>query len=229
VASTASPTALASASPRASEAVPASPTALASASPRASEAVPASQTAPTDASPLTYSDDEQWLLEAIREDARVACVPERGDIQPRAIAAVGCRLETPLVHHISAFLVPPQVDADGTKTDLALQTYLELLTSYGVQPRTGDCQAGTSGDSSWPDYLPDVSSPDEEGPYRPSRSGCFLDQNGIANVAVTCYAGISIWIYGGNDDLAGLYAWAWRLAEGESPDRDPPGICAFPD
>jgi hypothetical protein len=207
----------------------ASPTALASASPRASEAAPASPTAPTDAAPLAYSDDEQYLLGAIREDARVGCWPERGDIQSRAIAAVGCLPESPLVLHISAFRVPPRVNADGTLTDLAIQTYLELLRSYGVEPRTGDCQAGTSGDSSWPDYLPDEGSTYSGGPYSPWRSGCFLDQNGIANVAVTCYAGISIWIYGANDDLAGLYAWAWRLAEGESPDRDPPGICAFPD
>jgi hypothetical protein len=205
--------------------VAASATAVPTPTPRHSAA------APTETPPLTFSVDEQRLLEAIRVDARIGCGPTRGDIQPRATAAVDCFPESPQVQHISAFLVPPLVSPDGLKAAVALQTYLELLASYGVQPRTGNCAAGTSGDSSWPDYLPDDAAGTgyEVGPYSPRRSGCFLDQNGIANVAVTCYADISIWIFGDTADLASLYAWTWRVAEGESPDRDPPGICAFAD
>jgi len=96
----------------------------------------------------------------------------------------------------------------------------------GVNPRTGDCLAGIPGDSSWPKYLPDE---DEDLGYRAERSGCFLDQRGIANVRLTCYGSLYVGILGKNADIAGLYKWAWRVADGDSTDRDPPGICAAPD
>ena len=105
--------------------------------------------------------------------------------------------------------------------------YLDRLAGHGVELRSGDCAADDTGDSSWPDYLPDEG--EFGGEFRELRSGCYLDENGIANVALTCYGGILIGITGTGDDRAALYEYAWRLAEGESPDRDPPGMCAAPD
>jgi hypothetical protein len=46
---------------------------------------------------------------------------------------------------------------------------------------------------------------------------------------LTCYGDVYIGILGKGRDIAPLYAWAMRVAAGESTQRDPPGICARPD
>ena len=63
----------------------------------------------------------------------------------------------------------------------ALAAYIARMASYGVALRSGDCQAGTAGDRAWtPGDGPD------EGGDLPYRIGCFLDENGTANVRLTC-------------------------------------------
>lgn len=69
----------------------------------------------------------------------------------------------------------------------------------------------------------------DDGGYSPYRSGCFVNEVGLANIRLTCYGAMYIGVVGKNADLATLYDWAWRVAEGESPERDPPGLCAAPD
>ena len=119
----------------------------------------------------------------------------------------------------------------GSFTDVgkgsALDAYLARLAEAGVTPRSGDCAAGTAGDRSWPAYLDDYG--DGTPDYRAERSGCFVDANGMANVRLTCYDDIYMGVLGRNGDVAGLYEWTWRIADAETVDRDPPGICAAPD
>jgi hypothetical protein len=74
--------------------------------------------------------------------------------------------------------------------------YLNHLGSYGVSPASGDCASGRSGDATW--------SPT-------GRSGCFLDENGTANVRVVCdstYVGV----LGTDEAIADLYRWTWKPA-----------------
>ena len=75
----------------------------------------------------------------------------------------------------------------------------------------GDCAAGKAGDSPWVD---------EDGKVG-GRIGCFLDENGTANVRVTCgptYVGI----LGRDDDIAALVRWV-RDRDGEPTARRPSG------
>ncbi len=194
------------------------------ASPSSTASVPAASPSPV-ASP-TYTAAERRLLDALRADAHIGCAPRRTNLPTLSTAAVECHVDTALVDRVGVYGFGPTAGAEGL--DPAIQTYLDKLAEYRVKPRTGDCQAGKPGDSSWPDYQPDEQDDGSPG-YRPMRSGCFLDENGTANIRLTCYGDIYIGILGKNADIAALYAWAWRVAQGESTDRDPPGICAAPD
>jgi hypothetical protein len=148
----------------------------------------------------------------------VACTPRRTGLPARATAGIECRVDTALVDRVGVY--------GFNGDDDILSVYFDRLARYGVLPRTGACRRGAVGDRSWPDYLPDEA---VDGGYSPLRSGCFIDENGIANVRVICYASIYIGILGKDADVAALSEWAWDVAAGESSDRDPPGICAAPD
>jgi hypothetical protein len=183
-------------------------------------ASPSPPPAPT-STPAALSEDEQQVADALRVDARVRCTPIRAGLPDGAQAGVECHPDDALVARVEAF-------GFGLGGDEAMfQEYVDRLAGQEVELRSGDCAAGESGDSSWPAYLPDEG--DFGGGFRELRSGCYLDESGTANVALTCYGGILVAITGTGDDRAALYEYAWRLAEGESPDRDPPGMCAAPD
>ena len=95
----------------------------------------------------------------------------------------------------------------------ATATYLGRMASYHVAKGKGDCAAGKPGDSPWVD---------EDGKVG-GRIGCFLDENGTANVRVTCgptYVGI----LGRDDDIAALVRWV-RDRDGEPTPDGRPGIC----
>jgi hypothetical protein len=160
-----------------------------------------------------FSDDEANLLAVIRADARVACEPRRVDLPPRAIAGVECTPNTALVARVGAYLFRGDRDAETT--------YLEKLAEYGVRPLTGDCQAGTAGDSSWTrDDGPTDSTP------RRGRHGCFLNEDGIANYRATCAGNTYVGILGKNKDLKALFQWATRFPGGpEGGMPSAPGIC----
>ena len=112
----------------------------------------------------------------------------------------------------------------------AATTYLERLASYDVKPGTGDCPGGKSGDAAWMPgdrkagkdsdrvYVGDT------GPWVVGRIGCFLDENGTANVRLTCgttYVGI----LGRDADLADLDRFALASATGPTKAGKAPGIC----
>jgi len=197
------------------------PTTTPDVSPRPSVAPPSVKPSPSPTPAPVFSAAEKRLVEALRADVRVGCAPRRSDLPQDAVAGVECHLTTALVDRVGIYSFKEEIASDA-----ALQAYLVRLVDNGVNPRTGDCLKGVPGDSSWPSYLPDE---DEDLGYRLERSGCFLDENGMANVRLTCYDSLYVGILGRTADLAGLYKWSWRVAPGEDTHRDPPGICAAPD
>lgn len=168
--------------------------------------------------------DEATLVDALRRDAAVACAPRRGDLPTiDMIAGIECRVETDLVERVGAYLFrdPPT----------AARWYLARLAGYGIGPGTGDCTTGSDGgDAAWSPGEGESGGDgtdrvvlDGTGPWAVGRVGCFLDENGTANVRVTC-GGVYVGILGRDQDYAPLHRWAWWV----SPAReagDQPGIC----
>ena len=187
--------------------------------PSATSTPPRATPTPTPAPPASRA--ERDLLGFLRSDARVDCVPRRTELPRGASIGVECRPDDPLVARVGIYGFGDEPDEAAV-----LSMYFDRLAEHGVSPASGDCQAGVPGDASWPDYLPDR---DEDGVYRPTRAGCFIDQNGNANIRVLCYGPYYVGILGRRGDLDALDAWAWRVSEQQREDRDPPGICGAPD
>ena len=105
----------------------------------------------------------------------------------------------------------------------SVSTYLQRLAMNGVNPATGDCRSGRAGDAAWSTGGEQITEP--TGVLDVGRVGCFLDENGTANVRVTCgptYVGL----LGRDDDLKALTAWAWFSPEHPVAAGQAPGICA---
>jgi hypothetical protein len=120
----------------------------------------------------------------------------------------------------------------------AALVYLDRLTRAGVTLMRGDCQRGESGDSAWApgDALDPGSVSDPIVEYRrewwsTNRSGCFVDEDGTANVRVTCGDGIYIGVLGRDANVSMLYEWTIQYPPGVDPGQDsnPPGICVNSD
>ena len=100
----------------------------------------------------------------------------------------------------------------------------------GVDPASGDCSAGASGDAPWMPGDGTTGSAADRVAFGGSdrwvvgRSGCFLDDDGTANVRLTC-GSTYIGIIGRSGDIAALHEWAWRSQAGQVPPGEPPGIC----
>ena len=173
-------------------------------------------------SPSPYTAVESDLIAGLRSDAVVHCGPRRKDLPVRATAAVECRVNSDLVERFGVYRFRDARDA-------AL-TYLERLASNDVDPASGDCSAGTSGDAPWMPGDGTTGSAEDRVAFGGSdrwvvgRSGCFLDEDGTANVRLTC-GSTYIGIVGRSEDLAALHAWAWRSDAGQVPPGEPPGIC----
>jgi hypothetical protein len=169
-----------------------------------------------------YAAVEAALVAGLRADAAVNCAPRREDLPARAIAGVECRVNAAEVTRVGAYHF-------GDARDAAT-TYLERMASYGVGPASGDCAAGTSGDAAWmPGDGKAGNDPDRvflgaTGPWVVGRSGCYLDENGTANVRVTC-GSTYVGILGRDEDLVALHRWTWNAADGPVDAGDPPGIC----
>jgi hypothetical protein len=167
--------------------------------------------------PEGFSEAESSLFVALREDAQVNCAPRREDLPPKSTAGVECILGTDLVERIGVYGFLTAEDA--------LAAYIARMAGYSVSLRSGDCQRGTAGDRAW-------APGDGESLDLPMRIGCFLDENGTANVRVICGAPGEpgpvryIGILGAATDLLALTGWAERYPENpEQPVRTAPGIC----
>lgn len=176
----------------------------------------------TSSPPPAFSADEAALQAGLRSDAAVNCAPRRTRLPVRAIAGIECRVNETVVTRVGAYLFRDARDA--------ATTYLERLASYDVAPATGDCLAGTSGDAPWKpgDGATgiDAASVDfgDTGPWAVGRSGCFLDENGVANVRATC-GSTYVGVLGRNEDLAAVQRWVWTSPDGPVAAGEPPGIC----
>jgi hypothetical protein len=171
--------------------------------------------------PAGFSPVEAELLASLREDAQVNCAPRTEGLPQNATDGIECALGTDLVERVGVY----RFDTP----EAAAAAYIARLAGYGVSLRSGDCQNGTAGDSAWtPGDGP------TEGGDLPHRLGCFLDENGTANVRLTCDAYPSalgggaryIGVLGSGSDLAALTAWAQQYPEGaEMSVPTPPGLC----
>ena len=197
--------------------------ALSTAPPPMSAAPTPTGTSVASAPTPTLSPDERVLVARLRNDV-VDCVPRRADLPPRATAGVECRTDSELVARVGVY-------GFSSTRDAAL-TYLERLAAAGVDPATGQCQQGKAGDRAW---IPGDGEGTGDDPdnvafdgqiLRSHRSGCFLDENGIANFRSTCGDGRYVGVLGRTPDLAAVESWTWAYPEGESVDTPtPPGIC----
>jgi anti-sigma factor RsiW len=156
---------------------------------------------------------ESAIADKLRDDVAATCVPRREKLPAasaliKATAGVECKVATALVARVGAYSFP---DAKS-----ATATYLGRMDSYDVAKGSGDCTAGKAGDAPWRDPDGKVG----------GRTGCFLDENGTANVRVAC-GPMYVGILGRGDDIAALYRWVWAFG-GQPGDPDkggPPGIC----
>jgi len=117
--------------------------------------------------------------------------------------------------------------------DAAL-AYLDRLSRAGVAPNTGRCMDGTPGDAGWTPGDGEGSIDDEDAivvagiSLIPYRSGCFHDENGIANFRATCWSHAYVGVLGRTKDIAALEDWAWAYPEDVEPSTPgPPGICPY--
>jgi hypothetical protein len=174
------------------------------------------------AKPATFSPVEASLVSALRADAAIGCAPRRAKLPPRATAGVECRVNGAVVTRVGAYRF-----ADARE---AATTYLERLAAYDVKPAAGDCPGGKSGDAAWMAGDGKAGKDSDRvdvgatGPWVVGRIGCFLDENGTANVRLTCgptYVGI----LGRDADLADLDRFALASPTGPSTAGQIPGIC----
>lgn len=169
-----------------------------------------------------FTADESALVARLRDDAAVGCAPRRTDLPARAIAGVECRVNAAVVTRVGAYLFRDARDA--------ATTYLERLASNHIEPATGDCRAGTIGDLAWmPGDGVAGNAADQvvfgsTGPWALGRSGCFLDDNGTANVRTTC-GSMYVGVVGRDEDLLAVDRWTRATQGGPAGAGEPPGIC----
>jgi hypothetical protein len=197
---------------------PAEPTpAAGSAAPPASAGT-SSSAAPS--APAGFSPDQARLLASIRSDARVGCAPRTENLPAKATAGIDCSVGSDLVDRVGVYAFATPADA--------LAAYTTRMAGYGVALRTGDCLAGTAGDVAWtPGDGP------TEGGDQPNRTGCFIDENGHANIRVLCglqvgdqEIGRYIGVLGASTKIRPLLDWTATYADGvDVPVPGPPGIC----
>ena len=136
-----------------------------------------------------YSEDEAYLLDGLRDDAKFACAARRVDLPATAVAGVECSPGGDVVDRIGVYRFT-------TQTDL-LDTYFSRLAGYGVELGSGLCpqRAGEGA------YVPG------DGPYR---LGCYLNEFGNANYRFTAPdAFVYVGILGTGEGFEELHDWAW--------------------
>lgn len=170
--------------------------------------------------PAGFSPAQAQLIASIRADARIGCAPRTENLPDKATAGIECTVGSDLVDRVGVYGFATPADA--------LAAYTARMASYGVALRSGDCKAGTAGDEAWtPGDGPD------EGGDQPNRTGCFIDENGHANIRVLCglqvgdqEIGRYIGVLGASTQIKPLLDWTRTFPEGiDMPVPSPPGIC----
>jgi hypothetical protein len=199
--------------------IPGSPAASAAGSAAVASGAPAAGAAAS--APAGFSAAQGQLFGSLRADAQVGCAPRTENLPPKATDGIDCTIGSDLVNRVGVYRFATPADA--------VAAYIARMASYGVALRSGDCLGGKAGDISWTPG----DGPDEGGDSR-SRIGCFIDENGKANVRLTCAAsptgdsgpGRYIGILGASKKIRPLLDWAQMYPEGgEVPVPSQPGIC----
>jgi hypothetical protein len=153
------------------------------------------------------TDAEAALYGGLGKDVGYDCAPRRTDLPAGATAGIECDVNAATAIRVGIYGFP---DAQA-----ATSTYFDRLASYGVQPDSGACAAGTVGDEVWTDG---------EG-RAVGRIGCFLDENGTANLRVVC-GSTYVGVLGRGGDLKRMYPWAWMFGDPATDvGGEPPLIC----
>lgn len=141
-----------------------------------------------------YTDDQAFLLEGIRADAREACTV-RDELPAGAVAGIECTPSGGPADRIGAYLFSSQ--------ETMLSAYFGRLADEGISPERGGCPR-TPGDAA---YVSTTSDPASE----PHRTGCFINEFGVANYRIT-YPESQVYVgaLGRDRDLAALGAWVWE-------------------
>lgn len=167
--------------------------------------------------------EEEALMGALRIEAAVNCVARRADLPDGALRGIECRPDDSLVARVGVYAFRTEVGA--------AHAFMTRMAAAGVDVNAGDCDNDIPGERAWMtgDHEGEITDPGvfnwENSVLAPGRIGCFLDENGTANVRVTC-GEYYIGILGDRADLSDLHDWAWRFPAGYEPGTpDPPGIC----
>lgn len=191
--------------------------------PSASPSTPAASPTPSPTETPSMTPEEEALIGALRIEAAVNCVARRTDLPPGALRGIECRPDDSLVARVGVYAFRTEIDA--------AYAFMTRMAAAGVDVGAGDCDNDVPGERAWMpgDAEGDINDPGvfnwENSALAPGRIGCFLDENGTANVRVTC-GEYYIGILGDRADLSDLHDWAWRFPAGYEPGTpDPPGIC----
>jgi len=186
-------------------------------------ASPIATPVPSDTPAPSLTPDEEALIAQLRLDAGVNCVPRRTDLPQGALRGIECRPNDPLVARVGIYWFD--------SANEAAYAYMTRMAEGGVDVNAGDCNRDVPGDAPWTagDGEGNFEDPGvfnwENSVLTPNRNGCFVDEDGKANVRATCgYAYIGV--LGTGTDLSDLQDWTWRYPEGYEPGTpDSPGLC----
>ena len=184
---------------------------------------PAVTPSPTDSPAPAMTKGEKKLVAMLRPDAAVNCVPRRSDLPKGARFGIECSPHGSLAARVGVYRF--------ASSNEAAFAYMIRMASAGVDVRSGNCNRDKPGEEPW---VPGDGEADYDDPgvfnweneaLMPERIGCFLNEDGIANVRVACgydYIGV----LGTGHDLSDLTDWTWKYPKGtEHSIPEPPGIC----
>ena len=160
--------------------------------------------APTDKPAPAMTKGEKKLVAMLRPDAAVNCVPRRSDLPKGARFGIECRPHGSLAARVGVYRF--------ASSNEAAFAYMSRMALAGVDVRAGNCNRDKPGEEPW---VPGDGEADYDDPgvfnweneaLMPERIGCFLNDDGIANVHVACgfdYIGV----LGTGRDLSDLTDW----------------------
>ena len=177
-------------------------------------------TTPPASSAAKFSVVEQQLYSALRDDAKVHCVPQRSQLPKGAVAGIECHVNSALVDTVGIYRLKDEQQA-------ALR-YLERMSAERALTRAGDCATGTAHDEAYRGTDEEVD--DDEAQvlyaghlYSTARRGCFTNAYGVANYRATCYNGLYVGILGKTAAIDALWDWAGAWPVGD--EGGGPAIC----
>ena len=154
---------------------------------------------------------EKKLVAMLRPDAAVNCVPRRSDLPKGARFGIECSPHGSLAARVGVYRF--------ASSNEAAFAYMTRMASAGVDVRSGDCNRDKPGEEPWVPGDGEANYDDpgvfnwENEALMPERIGCFLNDDGIANVRVACgydYIGV----LGTGRDLSDLTDWTWKYPKG---------------